>query len=213
MYVLTPILLFLITLSIVVLLGLGPFLNIVKSANFFFSATGITSGEKVFSGEIDESLLSHKYSEIPENPSVILPYYGDGYAKLHSPDAAIDCQVYWGDSAELLRKGAGQYNGSSPIGTKGNTVICAHVSTYFKNLKNLKLNDTVVLTTEYGRFTYAVRESVFFDESDESYVMQKDEDILTLYTCHNFFLGPTPERYAVICELTEALYFSAEAIE
>ncbi len=210
LYVLTPVLLFLVAVSISVLLGLGPFLKAVGYLNFFFSGSDIAQGNDVFSGEIDESRLSHSYSQIPDDAKIIYPYYGDAYATLYSPDAEIDCHVYWGDGMELLRKGAGQYCGSSPIGTPGNTVICAHVSKHFKNLKNLELDDTVVLTTQYGRFTYAVRESVIFDENDLTYISQTDDDILTLYTCHNYFLGPTPERLAVICDLTEAVYFSLE---
>ncbi len=212
-YVLTPILLFLTTLSLIVLLGLGPFLNVVEYANFFFAGSGITEGNKVFSGKIDESLPFHTYSQIPDDAQIIYPYYGDAYATLHSPNVDIDCHVHWGDGMELLRKGAGQYCGSSPIGTPGNTVICAHVSKHFKNLKNLEFGDTVVLTTEYGRFTYTVRESVIFNENDLTYIMQTENDILTLYTCHNYFLGPTPERLAVICDLTQAVYFNLEGKE
>ncbi len=211
MYVLTPILLFLTLVCFAILLFVGPFTSVIKTANFLFSAADITTGNKVFSGEIDQSLFSHRYSEIPSDAQVVYPYYGDGYATLYSPEVDIACQVYWGDSMEILRKGAGQYCGSSPLGVEGNSVICAHVSKHFKNLKNLKLNDTVVLTTEYGRFTYAVRESVIFDENDLTYILPTEEDILTLYTCHNYILGPTPERLAVICDLTEAIYFAKES--
>lgn len=209
MYVLTPILLFLTVSCISALLFMLPFSNVVKYANFLFSSVSQSEGT-VFSGEIDQSRLSHTYTEIPDDAEIIYPYVGDAYATLHSSNVDIDCHVYWGDSKEILRKGAGNYCGSSPIGVSGNTVICAHVSMYFENLKDLKFGDTVVLTTQYGKFTYTVREGFVFNENDLSYIRPTEEDILTLYTCHNYIVGPTPDRYGVICDLTEATYYSLE---
>ena len=209
-YVLTPVLIFLTSISLIVLLGIGPFFDTISLVNTLFSATTAEYENTVFSGEIDPSLLTHAYAEIPDDAEIIFPYYGDAYATLHSPDVDIDCHVHWGDGMELLRKGAGQYCGSSPVGLPGNTVICAHVSKHFKNLKDLQTGNTVVLTTAYGKFTYIVRQSVIFNENDLTYISQSENDILTLYTCHNYFLGPTPDRLAVICDLTEAIYFKAE---
>ena len=209
-YVLTPILIFLTVISLIVLLGIGPFFDVISLANTLFSSTKTEYENTVFSGEIDPSLLTHAYAEIPDDAEIIFPYYGDAYASLHSPDVDIDCHVHWGDGMELLRKGAGQYCGSSPIGLPGNTVICAHVSKHFKNLKDLQVGNTVVLTTAYGKFTYTVRESFIFNENDLTYILKTENDILTLYTCHNYFLGPTPDRLAVICDLTQAIYYKAE---
>ena len=210
LYVLTPVLLFVSVICLSVILLVGPFSNILKYANFIFSSVMPTDNGVVFSGEIDESRLSHSFDEIPDDAVIKYPYVGDAYATLHSPEVDIDCHVYWGDTKEILRKGAGNYCGSAPVGVSGNTVICAHVSMYFKNLSKLKSGDTVILTTEYGRFTYVVRESFIFNENDLSYILPTEEDILTLYTCHNYIAGPTPERYGVICDITQAVYYGEE---
>ena len=67
------------------------------------------------------------------------------------------------------------------------------------------LDGTVIITDENGEpFRF------IFNENDLTYISQTENDILTLYTCHNYFLGPTPDRLAVICDLTEAIYFKAE---
>ena len=71
----------------------------------------------------------------------------------------------------------------------------------------VKVGDTVVLTTTYGEFTYTVREIKILEQGSFSEIT-KDNGVeqLTLYTCYPFvYIGNAPDRYAVFCDLKEAV--------
>jgi sortase A len=118
--------------------------------------------------------------------------------------------VYWGGGSELLEKGACQATASSAIGADGNSVISAHVNTFFNNLGNIKTGDTVVLHTNYGRFTYNVSELIEFDASDETYIKNTDDNRLTLYTCDMNLLGSSSKRIGAVCTLEKSEFYSSE---
>ena len=96
------------------------------------------------------------------------------------------------------------------IGDKGNTVISAHVDTYFADLEKLKVGDTVTLSTLYGEFVYTVRENILFSRTNGSFVSPTEDDRLTLYTCKRDILGGTEQRVGVICDLTERKFYISE---
>ena len=91
---------------------------------------------------------------------------------------------------------------------KGNTVISAHVDTFFADLEKLKTGDTVTLKTNYGEFIYTVSESILFDRSDGRYVSPTEDDRLTLYTCKRDILGNMEQRTGFICTLKERKFYS-----
>lgn len=155
-------------------------------------------------------------SEITDPPSgetystgeVVYPSFGEMYAIIKSDKLTTDVPVYWGSKSELLEKGACQANSSSVIGNEGNSVISAHVDTFFADLSNLEKGDTVTVNTNYGSFVYTVRELIEFSATDKKYVTQKTDNRLTLYTCKRDVLGNTDKRIGVICDLTESRFYS-----
>ena len=123
-----------------------------------------------------------------------------------------DNKIISGYSGEIER-GACQATSSAVIGDKGNTVISAHVDTYFSDLGGLDVGDTVTLNTNYGEFTYTVREKIEFKSKDKSYIVPKKEDLLTLYTCKKDVFGSSDKRFGVVCELTERKFYVGEGAE
>ena len=159
---------------------------------------------------IKENEITSDYSgETSQTGKVVYPSFGEMYAVIKCDKMATDVPVYWGSKQELLEKGACQANSSSVIGNEGNSVISAHVDTFFADLASLEVGDELTVNTNYGTFTYTVRELIEFSTTDKKYVTQKTDTRLTLYTCKRDVLGNTDKRAGVICDLTESQFYTS----
>ena len=116
------------------------------------------------------------------------PKYGDQYGEITCDKLQLKAPVYFGDRGNILKKGAGQYNGSFLPGEGGTILIGAHDTTYFKKLENVKKGQTFEFTTEYGIYEYKVKDIKIVDEDkyDEAYDLGADKESLVLYTCYPF---------------------------
>ena len=111
-----------------------------------------------------------------------------------------------------MEHGACNSSSSVIVGDKGNSVISAHVDTFFADLEKLKVGDIVTVKTNYGQFKYKVRENIFFSSTDKKYVLPSDDTRLTLYTCKRDLLGASDQRIGVICDVEEiSFYIEKEA--
>ncbi len=113
----------------------------------------------------------------------------------------------------MLELGACQTPASAVLGGTGNSVISAHVNTFFNQLNELEVGDTIIAYTTYGKFTYTVTEQITFESSNKSYIKQTDDNRLTLYTCEMQLLGSSSTRVGVICELTESAFYEETVTE
>jgi LPXTG-site transpeptidase (sortase) family protein len=144
-----------------------------------------------------------------EGDMLIAPFYytAEQIGTVTIDAASIEVNLYQGDSESSLKLGAGHSTGSYMPGQEHNVVVAGHRTSYFKPLENVKVGDTVVLTTTYGVFTYTVREIKILEQGSFSEIT-KDNGVeqLTLYTCYPFvYIGNAPDRYAVFCDLKEAV--------
>ncbi|MBE6818105.1 MAG: class D sortase, partial [Ruminococcaceae bacterium] len=101
------------------------------------------------------------------------------------------------------RSGAGTYTGSSLPGYGSSILMSAHNTTYFKGLENAKEGDRITVTTTYGIFEYAVRETKVLDADDASAVDYFSEtEQLVLYTCYPFqpLASVNEQRLFVYCD-------------
>lgn len=103
---------------------------------------------------------------------------------------------------EISETGASHLDNSANPGEEGNVVIYAHNKTnLFGPIRWLSLGETVLVTTEDGQdHTYEIVESVVVDPDRIEYVLPKDEETLTLYTCTNFF---DKDRHIVVAKPVE----------
>lgn len=132
------------------------------------------------------------------------PTIGQKYADLTIESAGISLPVYFGDTLPILKNGVGHSSGSYFPGEGGSIVYCAHNSKdKFRNFSKIQKGDKVVVKTEYGTFTYQVYDMKVIQETDfASLPIQKDKEILMMYTCYPFnALGYTTQRYVVYTEL------------
>ena len=162
------------------------------------------AGLTVVQTDIDTDFSGKTY----DSGEIVYPEYGTQYAVIECEAAEIFAPVYWGGGAELLELGGCNTPSSVPAGGEGNTVISAHVNTFFADLKNVKEGDEVRVYTDYGRFTYRVSELIQFEAADKKYLKKSDRNILTLYTCENDLLTSSNKRIGCICELTKSEFYS-----
>lgn len=162
---------------------------------------------------IVEADIDTEYNgNVSEKGEIQIPAYGSQYAVLECKALDMYVPVYWGGGSELLEKGACQTPASSAIGADGNSVISAHVNTFFHNLSSIKIDDTIILHTDYGRFTYNVSQLIEFDASDEKYIRNTEDNRLTLYTCEMNLLAESSKRIGAVCTLEKSEFYSSEEV-
>ena len=160
-------------------------------------------GLNIVKTDIDTEYSGKTYSE-GEAP---YPEYGTQYAVLECEKNGMFVPIYWGIGSKLLELGACNTPSSMPAGADGNTVISAHVNTFFHDLDQLEIGDKLMVYTDYGRFTYSVREKIAFKSDDKRYLRKSEENILTLYTCEKELLSEAKNRIGVICTLDKKEFY------
>ena len=176
-------------------------------------------GVKIFFGQQIEEVITlagyitieknnkDKNQEIKFDPDVGLvkyPEYESKYANIEIEKINIKLPVYYGDTMEVLKKGVGHSSGSYFPGEGGSIVYMGHNSkNVFRNFSKLKIGDKIKIDTSYGKFTYKIYDMKVISETDfDELPIQKDKEILMVYTCYPFKnIGYTTKRYVVYAEL------------
>lgn len=109
--------------------------------------------------------------------------------------------VVEGDDGKTLRRAAGHVPGTALPGHSGNVGITAHRDTFFRPLRNIKMDDVITLTTLQGEYRYRVVSTEVVTPQDVSVLDSTAGETLTLVTCHPFyFVGAAPNRFIVRAE-------------
>jgi len=96
----------------------------------------------------------------------------------------LKAKVYEGATDASMAKGAGHYTGTGLY--DGNISLFGHNrgnNAYFKNLKNVKVGDTVVYETNQGTKTYEVIFVGTIANTDHSYMNEMGDNRITMITC------------------------------
>jgi sortase A len=135
--------------------------------------------------------------------------------KIEIPRVGLSAVVVEGTDKATLRRAAGHIQGTAIPGQPGNIGIAAHRDTFFRPLRNVRLNDIVALTTSRARYHYRVVSMRVVGPTELSVLNPSQREILTLVSCYPFyFIGPAPNRFIVRAErVTERLESQAPAIE
>jgi|LSQX01.1.fsa_nt_gb sortase A len=170
-------------------------MNLIISENKPDYSSKITS---IFKDE-DAGFLD---SETVNEKDVVMPTYGTHYARLEISSVSIKTDLYFGDSTAVLKKGVGQYIGSSIPGYGKPLLIGGHNISAFRALQHVKKGDTVVITTNYGVYKYEITGTKVADHRDKkAYDLSQEKEQLILYTCYPFNkLGLTSKRYFVYAD-------------
>ena len=172
--------------------------------------------QAVKDGKVDEDgykLDTNQYETVRNetySPAAVnLEDYGitDGiYGYVTAETINMRLPIYLGANSSNMSYGAAHMSATSlPIGGKNtNAVLAGHTGyigrIFFDNLRNLKIGDRVSITNYWDTLNYKVVETKVNkpSESGDCY-LQKDRDLLTMFTCISDGNGGF-DRYYVICE-------------
>lgn len=179
-----------ITLTILIILKLILKKNFIINS-MLYVAIMLLGGCLLFSDKVSIlydtiSLMSVKVSNnnknlIVENQNIIsYPGYGNKYATLRINNNQGD--IYFGDNADILKKGIGQASSSYLPGENKKTILSGHNTGVLKELFNVKKQDKINIVTEYGNFIYEVKSTKIINNTDTE-MLKKDYDLI-LYTCY-----------------------------
>jgi len=108
--------------------------------------------------------------------------------------------LYYGDKLEILRNGVGQSSGAYFPGEGGSIICMGHnTRTFLYHLPEIEKNSIIEIQTTYGTFQYKVYETKIVNMYNvDELPVQKDEEILMLYTCYPVTgLGHKTDRFVV----------------
>lgn len=111
---------------------------------------------------------------------------GSLYGKITCSEKELYAPLYYGDTEEILAKGAGTYEGYGIPG-EGKTILTGgHDVTYYRPLEDLEAGDIITVTTYWGTYQYRVTEKRIAKVSDISAYPLEEQEKLILYTCYPF---------------------------
>ncbi len=138
--------------------------------------------------------------------------YGEQWATLNAEGWEMkNIPVYFGDSDEILAKGAGMQFASRFCGQNGKTVLSAHVTSHFYEIGDTEAGDNITIDTVYGRYIYEVEEIVLFDYTDNTLLLSDEgNNSLVMYTCwpREDGFAFKEKRIALVCGLTEGVLWT-----
>jgi len=110
-----------------------------------------------------------------------------------------------GDDVSSLQLAVGHLPDTPLPWESGNSALAAHRGTFFRPLKDVRIDDVVSLTTRPGAFKYRVRETMIVNPEDVWVLRPTDRPILTLTTCYPFsYVGHAARRFIVRAERVDS---------
>jgi sortase A len=127
--------------------------------------------------------------------------------RISIPRLKINAVVKDGVSDRMLGLAVGHIRSTALPGSPGNVGLAAHRDTLFRNLKDVRQDDEITLTTLQGTYLYRV---VWFKVVSPAQISvlasTAGEETLTLVTCYPFyFVGHAPKRFVVRARRVESL--------
>jgi sortase A len=133
-------------------------------------------------------------SSLPDAPQ--LPR--EVVARIYFPTLHSARNVFSGDIESNGRRGPVWLEASASVGSAGNAIVAGHRDTHFRILKDLRVNDEIVVQNAVGTYRYRVEKLTVVAPTDRSLLRQDIASSLTLVTCYPFwFVGSAPRRYIV----------------
>lgn len=128
---------------------------------------------------------------------------GPVLTRLRIPKISLDAIVAEDTSARQLLEGPGHLEQTPLPGEPGNAVVTAHRDTFFRHIFELETGDEIVVQRNGRAFRYEVTGKKIVKPEDVSVIAPSSDPQLTLITCYPIhYVGPAPERLAVVARLT-----------
>jgi sortase A len=156
--------------------------------------------EKILSREGRDLALATPSKRAPRPAPAIRSTIG----RIEIPRLGVSAVVKAGSDARTLRLAVGHIPGTALPGDEGNVGLAAHRDTFFRRLRDIERDDTIVLTTADGVFTYRVAGTTIVEPSDVWVLDPTQRPALTLVTCYPFtYVGSAPQRFIVRAPLDD----------
>jgi sortase A len=123
---------------------------------------------------------------------------GDLIGRLEIPRLNLSAIVVEGDDESALMMAVGHLPDTPLPWQGGNSALAAHRDTFFRPLKDIRVGDSLRVTTSHGGVEYLVRETLIVGPHDVWVLDPTPQASLTLITCYPFsYLGHAPKRFVV----------------
>jgi sortase A len=130
---------------------------------------------------------------------------GDWVARIEAPSVDLSATVLEGSDDATLGRAAGHIEDTAWPGQAGNVGIAAHRDTIFRPVRNLKVGDSLLITTTDRVFDYRITSTLIVNPEDVYVLDPTEQPTLTLVTCYPFnFIGHAPQRFIVKAALAGA---------
>ena len=128
----------------------------------------------------------------------VAPVAGSLIGRIEIPRLALSVVVVEGVDRISLRRAVGHIPGTALPGEAGNVGLAGHRDTFFRQLKDVKIDDEIQISTLTGNLKYQVVALRIVDPENVGVLAQSGDNALTLVTCYPFyFVGPAPKRWIV----------------
>jgi len=118
--------------------------------------------------------------------------------RIEIPRLGVRAIVKDGADEGTLARAVGLVRGSARPGEIGNMVLAGHRDTFFRPLRNIKVNDRIRMVVPPNTYEYEVQSLRVVAPEETSVLDSKGVEELTLVTCFPFrFIGPAPDRFIV----------------
>lgn len=180
---------------LVIYIGLAPVFSIAKSVGGMIVKDRAPNFNKELSVIYDPE--AHKVVEQVNDTvsvaDVVWPKDGAVYANISCAEVGMNENLYWGDSANILDVGIGQYSGSYLPGYGRPLLICGHRSTFGRYIKSAEVGHVYTITTNYGVYEYEITDIKIMTAAEAekqvgTWLLQEEEQLI-YYTCYPFESG------------------------
>nr|WP_253295820.1 class D sortase [Enterococcus raffinosus] len=200
-----PIIFLVIGYSLIYVIG-KPVIQFVTSSIQLFLLTDTPNFEPTkqsFTAVDNKKIATNAKNELPSS-KIDYPVGGQLYGKVKIEKLQLNVPLYFGDTEEILREGAGQFMGSVYPGELGTSLIGGHNVDDFGKLGAAQVGDEITLQTTYGNYVYRINQIEVRDKKDKEIndmIYQRNDRRIIIYTCYPIdSLGLTNERLFAIGE-------------
>ena len=129
---------------------------------------------------------------------------GSVIGRIEIPRLRFSAVIREGDDEHTLRLAVGHIPGTAVPGERGNAALAGHRDTFFRNLRRIKRDDEIRVTTSRGIQSYRVSMTRVVQPKDVWVLNATADPVQTLVTCYPFsYIGAAPDRFIVQARLTD----------
>ena len=156
------------------------------------------ASNRVLQQQIAKTSTSPQHDVLQAHEAAIPLRHGEMIGRLEIPRVNVSVIVLEGADSSVLDVAAGHIPGTALPGLSGNVGIAAHRDTFFRSLREIRVQDRLSFRTPAGIFQYAVESTEVVEPSDTGVLRQNTGEELTLVTCYPFnYIGSAPKRFIV----------------